>query len=483
MPASSNPVYLNVRPEPALAGVGWEVRVLSHEDYATTIAVIGEYVQLTIAPEVNAPGAGSITFDADSPMWAQALPGGQPASTLLDHEHVWEAYEDGELRFQWLGTNVVERADEDETRTVTVSGPGGGQVLEWAKVFPPGFPTPSAPFWTFNTNIMAAYLTLLTAAQERGTITWVTPTFTAAADSGGVAWADADVTAEWKPDLGADLLTVLGTATGQDLDKPANIRADWVMWPGWQLDVRPEIGAHREQSVIFFEGGIHDKERTRTREKIANLVAVRDVHGQLSIATDTASIGRFGQREQLRQQANITDSERRDQVAQVVLEQGRDELSSWTITVPYASPGRRVFVDYGLGDWIGVARHTPGAPSIVEAYRVLAIAVRVTGDGEPTLQLTLQTVLDARQRQLALRLTNIVNNVGGGLADLPDVNIPGLPDYSGPVVWNPDTGRFEIGSFPAGLGGGFGGGIKMFIQTDDPGDAANIGDLWLFKTW
>jgi len=485
---TSNAVFFTVRPPTELERVGWEIRVLDTIDYATVIAVISEFSELTISTELNGPGAGSITMDADSPLWSTTLPNGQPAETLKDYPYLWQCWEDGSLRAEWIRARVDEApVDEEETRTVTISGPGSADTLRWAKVLPPGFPAQTAPFWTFTTNVMNAWLTLLHAAWGRGTIGWIQPTFTATVDSAGAAWADSGSTSQWKPELGTDLLTLLGVVTGQDDEKPAALRAEWVMWPRWQLDVRTTIGVNRAQQVVFYEGGqLLDVERTRTSEDVANYVVVRDDLGKCSLAVSSASASRWKQREELQQKSNVKDPARRLAIAEVTLQQLRDERSSWTVTVPYAETGRRVWTDYDLGDWIGVSRPSRTGANTVDQYRVLAISARITGDGDPELQLTLQSVLDARQRQLNRRLTAIYNTVGNDtLADLPDVNIPALPDYTAPLVWNPNTEQFELGSFPAGTGGGggFGTGIRMFIQPTDPGSEANIGDIWLYKDW
>jgi hypothetical protein len=69
------------------------------------------------------------------------LPNGQPASYLLDYEHVWQVREDGVPRFEFLGETVTEQlAQSSEQRIVTVTGPGTLQTLQWAAVMPPGFP-------------------------------------------------------------------------------------------------------------------------------------------------------------------------------------------------------------------------------------------------------------------------------------------------------------------------------------------------------
>lgn len=472
----SNPIFITVRPTPPLHHVGWQIRVVSLGDMQP-IAWINGFRELMVGPELNAPGAGSITFDADDPFWSTTLPGGDPALSLIDSEHLWQCWEDGVLRFAFLGTNVTEGVVEpDETRTVTVSGPGAAATLKWAKVLMPGNVAPDNLIWRFTTPLMQAWLSLLEAAQNRGTITFVNPSFTAAADSAGTPWADAGATAEFTPDLGADLLTVLDVVAGQDLTKPASLRVEWFMWPGFELDVRPTIGTHRETQVIFFEGGLLQTERSRVRDEIANVIQVRDIYGAVSPAIDSASVARWGRREALDQKGNITDATRRDQIAQVMLAQHKDENSSWTIRVPYSAAGRRVFRDFDIGDWIGIGRYNPTGPSTVEAYRVLAITVRVPDTAEAELELTLQSKQDARQRDLERQLTTIINQIGSGV--LPGVDLPEFPTDITPIGFDPSTGKFGfLTGWSGGGGGGGGDGCHVYIQATEPEEAVT-GDFW-----
>lgn len=69
------------------------------------------------------------------------LPNGQPAHYLLDYEHIWQVFQDGVCRFEFLGETITEQlADASEQRIVTVTGPGVIAALKWAMAAPPGFP-------------------------------------------------------------------------------------------------------------------------------------------------------------------------------------------------------------------------------------------------------------------------------------------------------------------------------------------------------
>ncbi len=527
--AESNPLFLAVRPIPAAEQVGWVVRVLHYGDFTTPVAIIGEFAELQVGPELNMPGNGSIVLDLDAPLWSQTLLDGAPMTDLMDYEYLFECYEDGVLRFQFLGMSVDETiVAADGTRQVSISGPGIAHVLTWACVMPRDFPpaqergvpttitgaTEVSYYWTFDATwpAMRIWLALLRAAQSRGTIGFVAPMFTDSADSAGQPWqtpASSSAADKITPEPGTNLLDLLNIHTGQDLDKQFAERTEWVMWPGFNLDVRQTIGAHREDQVVFFEAQLAGMQRTRARDEIANFICTVDTYGDTTLSTSSDSAARWHQREQLQNRnLEVTDPARRRAISDVFLEQRQDEKSQWTITFPYGEAGRRPFIDYDLGDWIGVVRARPTGASAIEAYRVLAIVVRVNDQG-PTVELTLQSLLDQQQRELQKRLTTLLNTTGLAAPTPPLANIPGLPNpiplpdlpgippgatipidlpgggkISLPVGALPGLGGGGLGALPGLGGGGFGGdgsggGVRVFIQYDDPGSEANVGDFWV----
>jgi hypothetical protein len=242
------------------------------------------------------------------------------------------------------------------------------------------------------------------------------------------------------------------------------------MHPGFKLDVRPVIGVHRESNVIFFESDtVLDNDRTRTREDLANVVIVRDSAGVMSIATDSASVNTWNRREEYVDEANLVDKPRRDQVAQIMLAQRKAEKSQWTISVDPNSPSRRVFRDFDLGDWVGIHRFNPDLTATIDAYRVMAITVQVDQNGKETLELTLETKLDALVRKLQRQLTAIKFTNNNVKVTLPDGGAAPQP-----LVWDPGTKSWVPGSWPSTPPGG----VQVFIQSTDPGSAAHTGDFW-----
>lgn len=501
MTQTSNSVYFQVLAPPPAEAVGWQVRVLDRSDYTTELAWVDDFIQLTVGPELCTPGSeqthgsGSVVLDRDSPFWTRPLSNGQPASTLLDYEHLWEAWEDGDLRFQWFGTNITEGIlGEDETRAVTIAGAGIAQILKRACVMPVGDPKPAGlnvpaytdgynPSFPVNYSAMRMWLLLLRSAQARGTITMVSPTFSELTDSAGVPFNPVSPTSDTishpqdgiRPTVGTDLYELLNKHTGQNPDAWFTESLDWYMHPGFKLDVRRTIGTDRSASVTFHEGGVEQLERTRTREAIANYVVTVDVNGYTSPAIDSTSINRWGQREQVQNNnQNITDRTYRDSLSQVFLNQSKDEMAEWVIGVPYNEPGRRPFVDYNVGDWIGISRLDDNLVSVVETYRVLAIVIDVSDDAT-TVELTLQSKLQLQQLQLRRQVITILNNYNNSITPPPGSS--GGNDTSGSDTTNDDENFTDPWTaLPDGLRLG---GTKVFIQPTDPGDEAQTGDFWL----
>lgn len=515
--ATFNSTFFSVTRKPPNLNTGWHIRVLDYRDMKTLVAIIPEIVSFTFGPELSDLGAGSVTVDYDSPFWQTYLPNGKSTRTLGDHEYVFEAWEDGLRKFAWMGESVDDSyITEDETRVVKISGPGIAKVLKWAIVMRPGWPkkppkvglTPAgkpllrshsssdklpAYIWQFpmKWTTMRMWYTVFKAAQRRGAIPFVSLMFNGIVDSAKkpfkyVKTLDAIVDNHgYQPkELNQNLLDFLDDCTGQDDSKWFGQRLEWLMHPGFRLDVRRRIGVDRSKSVVFYEGAIESNNRTRSREKIYNRVVAVDVEGQETTSMDATSVKDWNVREQRNEtNKNITDNTLRGELSRRYLAQSKDEKSEWTIKVPYDDPGRIPFRNFNVGDTIGLAHIQPGSISRVDKYRVLAIVVSMTADQlVPDVELTLQSKFDSIQKDLQRQITRIVNEPKNfSIEDLKNVSIPALPTSKAGLVYNPETGKWEADTSLFGAIGGGSGGPKIFVQSTDPalGNILNPGDFWL----
>ncbi len=171
---------------------------------ARPIAVISRFVNVMVGIQLNDVGTGSVTLDMDDALWAGTLDNGEPATTLLEYEHLWQVYENGALRGAFLGQQISEDilpAGSETIRAVTISGPGPADTLRWGVVMTSFFPekTPETmpdgtpmqnPYNFKRITRMGAWKILLADAQKRGTDTFVCPNFTKDFDSGGLPWPD-----------------------------------------------------------------------------------------------------------------------------------------------------------------------------------------------------------------------------------------------------------------------------------------------------
>lgn len=501
----SNSKYLRVTPVPPLEGAGWVVKVRDYRDFTTLSTVVTDPVALTVGPELCAVGAGSITLNLNSPFWKTKLTNGASAADLRDREYLWEAYEDGILRFDWLGSTVDETlVEESGARSVTISGPGTAEVLKWGIVLRPGYPAPIPKKLDVDTAVtsddrkpsfgwefpvkwsaMRIWSALYLAARRRKVLPWVVCLFSRYTDSSGRKWeyvptVSTMVGEGYRPTPGTNLLDLLDECTGQDFDKYFASRAEWFMNPGFRLEVhqtaydtkyaRGGIGSNKEKQIIFYEAQVQFKQRVRSRQAIANHVVVIDANGSESVASDATSAARWRRREQLQNKhGNLTDAARRIRISKLHLAQSKDEEVQWVIQVPANLPGRRPFYNYNIGDWIGVNLSTDGA-SRTDAYRILAIVVQVT-DEETTVELTLQSTMEFRQQVLNDQITTIVNkpnNTAAGGVRRPRGNPSTKPRI---VVRNPDGSAGER-DLPEP-------GPTVWIQPNDPGSAAKYGDFWV----
>lgn len=513
-------------PEPDISS-GWTIRVLDYKDMKSLVAVISDFREFSFTQELNGVGQGSVTLDEDSPFWTALLRNGASNRALMDNEYVFEAWDNNTPRFSWLGQTVTNTiVGEDETRAVVLAGPGIAQVLSWAPINRPGWPTTvpilrydiskadgktktpvyressyndklPAFLWEFPVtwSTMRMWYTVFTAAQRRGLLKWVTLMFTALKDSGGQPWilvkteqTVSDIGFQ-PPSLSATLLEFLNDCTGQDYSKWFGQRLEWIMHPGFKLDVRRHIGVDRSKNVRFFQGNIISEERTRDREAIYNRVIATDVEFGETIRTDKKSVASWNMREQRNEsQKEVTNPTLRAQIADRFLLQSKDQKDEWSIKIPYDDPGRVPYRNFFVGDHVGVnAQNTGSTPTAVAepaSYRVMAITISVSSDSVvPECELTLQSLIDSKQAELEKKITELINNPRNfKLGDLKDISIPPKPSVSSALVWNPVTKKWEaldIDSLTAGGGGtGGGDGTTVFIQATDPGVNAKVSDFW-----
>lgn len=532
MATTVNSRFLAITAKQPNINTGWQIRVLDYKDMKTLVAILPEFVSFTFTQQISDPGTGSITVDTDSPWWNENLNNGWSNNALREREYVFEAWENGLRRFAWLGTTVTNQlAGEDETLVTTISGPGIARVLTWASIMRPGWPkkppilkyteiqvsesgvgttTKKIPvyrdvsssdklpafLWRFDAKwtTMRMWYTVLRAAQRRGVIPQVTPLFDALKDSNKQPWVFVRTLEAitdnhgYQPETpGENLLDFLNDCTGQDYSKWFGQRLEWMMYPGFRLDVRRKIGVDRSKQVRFWTGQLISNERTRDREKIYNRIVAVDVDGAESTSTSKASVNTFNLREQRNDtNKNIVDKDRRSELSQRYLDQSKDQKSEYAIQIPYDAPGRIPYHNFFVGDYITVSDSGRDYTDILlDKYRVMAITISMTAESTiPDVELSLQSIIDSKMQEIEKRITQLVNDPRTfSLDDLKNIDIPEKPSTKSTLVYNPETGKWEAQEVTDSDETDTSTYPRVFIQLDDPAglatNAVRQGDFWL----
>lgn len=253
---------------------------------------------------------------------------------------------------------------------------------------------------------MQTFRQYLEESQSRGVIPFVKIGFTDTHDSAG---------REWSGKLGLDLpeginlLEALQTLTQLQ-------QADWAMDPDFTLRVYqrnkgdeavPPVHFFKEDVVFHKAGSEISKERTRLRDTVANSIVGKNSAGQYAYIEDEESIDKYQKREAFISAGTAKDLVDLASVLDSSLEELKDEKTSWKVTVAADQPGRQVFKDYDIGDWINIENIDSSNTVSVGQWRVVGIALSIAADSTQVVELTLQS----RRELLIERLKQQVSSM------------------------------------------------------------------------
>lgn len=260
---------------------------------------------------------------------------------------------------------------------------------------------------------MQKFKEYLSLAQGRGVIPYVTTDFTNTHDSAGRAWVGK---------LATDLTE--GIKLSEALESLTQIQqADWIMDTDFTLKAYQRIKTDEsippvyftKADVVFHEGGSQiSKERSRTRETIANAIVGKNASGQYLYIEDGTSISKYQRREAFISAGTTTSLTDLATVLDASIEELKDEKTSWKVTVAFDQPGRRVFKDYSIGDWISIENIDNQNRVSVGQWRVVGIAVNVSADSTQTVELTLQSRRDLLIERLKQQVSNMAPSSSAG---------------------------------------------------------------------
>lgn len=400
----SNNGFIGVLDPVALDGIGWTATMKSEIDYSSIVVQSVHYTELTLTKDYNDVGGGSITLDLDDPVFSNLTRTTWYSNNIRDQEGLWQIYHDGVLRGEFLAEDVEEKIIEENNgqRTVTISGRGPGAVLDRAKVFPPDPNLVNFSFdRTFEGPAMHIFVILLYEAQARGTIPYVKLMFNSTNDSAGNVWTDHQKLTFSTGDSMLDILDQCCALVGRR----------WFMRPGFKLYVLPEEGNHREGKVVFTTYSEQKSAgRKTTRREIANIIGAQAGDKSMALATSGASVTRWGRREAWISAGNANDAGTAQIAANTTSGIQSNEVTQRTAVVPYDAPGRLVFQDYEVGDWVGLeVQDYPTDTSAYEPKHVAAISIKVDQDANVECELTMESKFEVRQK----KLQRILDKLGG----------------------------------------------------------------------
>lgn len=294
------------------------------------------------------------------------------------------------------------------------------------------------------------FLKNLTMAQKRGTIPMIVPDFTRSVDSYGAPWSlSADIDLE----TGTNLYNILDAATIAH-------QSNWYVTPDFHIKVYqndyptnipdPTVSFHKEDKVIFHtSNSLRYKERNRVRDSIANYIVGQAADKSTAFIEDIDSQLKYNKRELFVTASNAKDLTILGSVLRAYLAQTKDEKSSWRISVDPHLPGKRVFDDYNVGDWIAVETVDFKGVATKDVWRVIGISGNITNAGDDVVELTLQSRFDIFIEVVKRNLDRLNASVSGGggnasiaagLAATAAITGGDLDSLEDVVVQNPQTG-------------------------------------------
>lgn len=343
------------------SGVGLEVWVYDVLDNITLVDYIPNCTQIQFEDQLSDVGAGKVTVDT-----------GTITPACFAKDNLWRVTWMGLDVFAFIGENSKDiQVQASLHRTQEVAGRGIAWWLDKAKAYPAGWGgTVTNPNQSFTNVSMASILqTLLQQAHARGTLTWIHQTgWTDLVDSSGNSWSDSN---SLQIQAGESFLTTLQTFAKA-------VPFDWHVDALGNLQLWKRVGVDRTASVkINPAGAMLSAEVDTDNTNLWDVVLVEDANQGFTEQKDAATIATHGRREQFISSSSVIDATGRADLGFQLLQQFKVPVVQKVIQFDPQIVGRRPYLDYQLGDTIGVefpdGTDTPA--------RTIAIAIGTPGAG------------------------------------------------------------------------------------------------------
>lgn len=389
----SNTAFLEVLDAVPAEAIGWELEVVSPEDWATVWAMIPAWKEMSIQRILSDAGTGTFTLREDDSSLVFPLPSGE-SGTYADRGPLIRVKRNGLTKFEWIVQEVIKpRVSEDGTPGQYVfSGPGTGSILETGIVLPYNYPSENKTTRSFNQPLMQTWVQLFNEAKLRGCFPHVLLTFSETLDTTGTPWPSAQ---KMDLDVGDNLYDLLNEWVSQ-------MGYTWIMLPGYKLAVYPSYGNLRQDEVVFYEGQhLRKNEIQISREGLANVVFsdIGDADG-IVFAYDSTSVAEVGRREAWVDAGDTEDASATQAFVNANLRLLKDPDKQYQLEVDHTAPTRVLFDDWDYGDTVGVEASLispAGKAFSIEAHRIVGVTLAVKEDGGETCEIVLSEKEEVRQ--------------------------------------------------------------------------------------
>ena len=295
------------------------------------------------------------------------------------------------------------------------------------------------PGWTIGQIL----ITLLDEAKARNVtaLQRVTTTFTATADSNGVAWNKTH-----------DLVLNVGDTYRDVLTTIMDAYADVWMSPDYKLHAAMTRGVDRSVPVsgndpVAFRRGLNVlSAETAATAEIANTAFVKTSNGLVEAAGPAASLSKYGRREVFLSATNASETGTATALTAQLFNKFAQPRRTPTLTI-YDGDGYTPWKDFGVGDWILAPSDTD--PKVLVKRRIASISASEDADtGRPVYVCEIDSIQETYEERIARWLQSIDNSSkqggvsgtstggSGGAGGLPD---GGSPGGAPPVPYSPDT--------------------------------------------
>lgn len=416
---------------------GWYVQVRDFFDPDTIYATLTQFREFSFTKALNDTGVGELVISRDDPFNAIELPAPfdpEEGKGILSFPLFFSFVDNGAERFRMLydGKNK-DRARSDAAEQVVLSGTGLATMLEWGITLPFGWPgnDKSRPRKNEDEEWANLFVTLFNEAQERHEIpSWVSLSFTRTHDSYGNPWL---TLGDREIEVGSSLLDVLTAAADSE-------EFDWIMSSNGTLHAAPVLGSDLTKDVRFFTAVTVDEVgAAEDRKDLRTVAYVEGVAGRISKVVSDSGTHRWGRRATYLQSDNASSERQRLRVGHGTLRQLKRPNRERSVQVPIEQPDpvtgeilavRRAFIDYGVGDLIGLGPRIDAEsllPNASRDVRVIEMSVAVAPDHAPEIELGLETRIERFfervRRLLQLRFGQWSSAKAARLGKVPVANL------------------------------------------------------------